>query len=157
MVRGNCRIRQSEREDRIMTTYQHKVQYYETDKMGIVHHSNYVRWMEEARIDFLGQLGWDYAKLEESGVISPVTAIECKYLRSTMFPEVIAIDVQVEEFKGVKLKLRYTMTKEDGQVACEGHSEHCFLNQEGKIVSMKRQYPEFYAVLTSMVIDEKAE
>ena len=60
-----------------MKLYQHKVQYYETDKMGIVHHSNYIRWMEEARIDFLSQIGWDYKKLEESGVISPVTAVDC--------------------------------------------------------------------------------
>ena len=48
-----------------MKLYEHKVQYYETDKMGIVHHSNYIRWMEEARIDFLSQIGWDYKKLEE--------------------------------------------------------------------------------------------
>ena len=45
--------------------YNHTVQYYETDKMGITHHSNYIRWMEEARVDFLKQIGWDYDKLEE--------------------------------------------------------------------------------------------
>ena len=50
-----------------MNLYHHKVQYYETDKMGIVHHSNYIRWMEEARIDFLGQIGWNYKKLEDMG------------------------------------------------------------------------------------------
>ena len=45
----------------VMKEYLHKVQYYETDMMGITHHSNYIRWMEEARIDFLSQIGWDYA------------------------------------------------------------------------------------------------
>ena len=59
--------------------YQRPVQYYETDRMQIVHHSNYIRWMEEARIDFLRQIGWDYAKLESIGIISPVTAVNCKY------------------------------------------------------------------------------
>lgn len=49
--------------------YAHKVQYYETDRMGVTHHSNYIRWMEEARVDFLAQIGWDYAKLEEAGII----------------------------------------------------------------------------------------
>lgn len=58
--------------------YIHTVQYYETDKMGITHHSNYIRWMEEARIDFLAQMGWDYVKLESLGIVSPVTAVECK-------------------------------------------------------------------------------
>ena len=52
-----------------MKAYIHKVNYYETDKMGITHHSNYVRWMEEARIDFLDQLGWSFIKLEEEGII----------------------------------------------------------------------------------------
>ena len=46
--------------------YKHTVRYYETDKMGITHHSNYVRWMEEARIDFLSQIGWDYDTQEEA-------------------------------------------------------------------------------------------
>lgn len=52
-----------------MKKYRHTVQYYETDRMGIVHHSNYIRWMEEARIDFLKQIGWGYEKLETRGVI----------------------------------------------------------------------------------------
>ena len=44
--------------------------------MGITHHSNYIRWMEEARIEFLDQIGWNYARLEELGVLSPVTAVQ---------------------------------------------------------------------------------
>ena len=60
--------------------YRHIVQYYETDKMGITHHSNYIRWMEEARIDFLSKIGWSYAKLEEEGIIFPVVTVECKYM-----------------------------------------------------------------------------
>lgn len=129
-----------------MNFYQHKVQYYETDKMGIVHHSNYIRWMEEARVDFLSQIGWDYDKLEKMGIISPVTAIECKYKYNTTFSDLIVINVRIEEFKGVKLKLVYEMKKDDVLV-CEGHSEHCFLNKEGKIISIKKEYPEFYEAM----------
>ncbi|MBP3888618.1 MAG: acyl-CoA thioesterase, partial [Cellulosilyticum sp.] len=62
-----------------MKNYIHKVQYYETDRMGITHHSNYIRWMEEARMDFLEQIGWPYEKLEEDQIISPVTSVDCKY------------------------------------------------------------------------------
>ena len=47
-----------------MEPYLHKVQYYETDKMGIAHHSNYIRWMEEARVDFLEKIGWGFDRLE---------------------------------------------------------------------------------------------
>lgn len=126
--------------------YKHKVCYYETDKMGITHHSNYIRWMEEARIDFLSQIGWNYDKLEEMGIISPVIAVECKYKQNTTFPDVITILVKVEEFKGVKLKLRYEMKKGDILV-CEGYSEHCFLNKEGKIISLKKEYLDIYNAL----------
>ncbi|MGN1083748.1 MAG: acyl-CoA thioesterase [Lachnospiraceae bacterium] len=130
-----------------MKQYEHKVQYYETDKMGIVHHSNYIRWMEEARVDFLEQIGWGFDRLEALGIVSPVTAAECKYKASTRFPEKVRITVSVEEFKGVKLKLNYEMYKEDGTLACEGHSEHGFLTSEGRIVSLKKEYPEVYHAL----------
>ena len=135
-----------------MKLYQHKVLYYETDKMGIVHHSNYIRWMEEARIDFLSQIGWDYKKLEESGVISPVTAVDCKYKHSTYFYDVITIAVWVEEFKGIKLKLCYEMKNEAGLVVCEGRSEHCFLDENGRIISLKKEHPAFYEALTAQVL-----
>ena len=132
-----------------MNLYQHKVQYYETDKMGIVHHSNYIRWMEEARIDFLGQIGWNYKKLEDIGVISPVTAVDCKYKVSTYFDDVVTIEVWIEEFKGVKLKIAYEM-KRDDVVVCEARSEHCFLDAEGNIIRLRKEYPEFYETLTRL-------
>ena len=52
--------------------YGRKIQYYETDRMGIVHHSNYIRWMEEARIDALAQIGIPYDKIEAAGILIPV-------------------------------------------------------------------------------------
>jgi len=132
-----------------METYRHKVQYYETDQMGVVHHSNYIRWMEEARIDFLSQIGWDYKTLEEMGIISPVTAVACKYKTSAAFADVITISVQIEEFRGVKLKLQYEMKNAAEQLVCEGQSEHCFLTREGTIISLKREYPEIYQALAA--------
>lgn len=133
-----------------MNIYQHTVQYYETDKMGIVHHSNYIRWMEEARIDFLSQIGWDYKVMEDSGIISPVTSVESKYRCNTEFGDVISIEVGVEEFKGIRLKLRYVMKKGD-IVVNEATSEHCFLDTEGKILNMKKVKPEFYETLVKMI------
>ena len=128
---------------------EHTVQYYETDKMGIVHHSNYIRWMEEARIDFLDQIGWNYKVMEDNGIISPVTSVESKYKCNTVFGDVISIEVGVEEFKGIRLKLRYVMKKGD-VVVNEATSEHCFLDTEGKIVNMKKVKPEFYETLAGL-------
>jgi acyl-CoA thioester hydrolase len=89
--------------------------------MGITHHSNYIRWMEEARIDFLAQIGWDYARLEDMGVISPVIGIDCRYLTDCTFSDVIEINVKVEELKGVRLKLCYEMRNVEGEIVCQGH------------------------------------
>lgn len=137
-----------------MEPYKHQVKYYETDRMGFAHHSNYVRWMEEARIDFLEQIGWSYQKFEQEGVISPVTAIECKYKHSTTFPETISIAVSVEEMHGIRLRFRYVMTNESGTVVFKAMSEHCFVGKDGKIVRMKRDYPEFYHLLKSLADEE---
>lgn len=133
-----------------MKLYEHRVQYYETDKMGIVHHSNYIRWMEEARVDFLDQIGWNYKVMEDNGIISPVTSVESKFKCNTVFGDVISIEVGVAEFKGIRLKLRYVMKKGD-VVVNEATSEHCFLDEEGKIVNIKKVKPEFYETLAGSV------
>lgn len=134
-----------------MESYRHTVHYYETDKMGITHHSNYIRWMEEARIDFLNQIGWGYDRLEEMGIISPVTALDCKYKISTTFPDEVFIDVIVEEFKGIKLRLRYEMRNQQGKTVCKGHSEHCFLNQDKEVLRINRVFPDFYNCLAALI------
>ncbi len=107
--------------------YIHTVQYYETDKMGITHHSNYIRWMEEARVDFLSQIGWDYARLEDMGIISPVLSVTCDYKKTTTFSDQVTISVSVKEFKGVKLHLAYEMKDKDGNTVCLGTSSYAFL------------------------------
>ncbi|WP_026835010.1 acyl-CoA thioesterase [Eubacterium xylanophilum] len=130
-----------------MEAYKHKVQYYETDKMGITHHSNYIRWMEEARVYFLEQIGWGYNKMEEEGIGSPVVAVDCKYKKPTTFADEVFIQVKVENCKGVKLKLLYEMTDAQGEICCIGHSEHCFVGSDGKFVRFDKEYPEFYKKL----------
>ena len=133
-----------------MHSYTHNVQYYETDRMGFTHHSNYIRWMEEARIDFMDHIGWNYQKFEDEGIISPVTAVECRYRKTTTFPEAVKIDVTVEEFKSIKMRIKYVMTNAEGDVVCEAASEHCFLDKDGKFVRIDRVYPEFAELLTQM-------
>lgn len=133
-----------------MKLYEHKVQYYETDKMGIVHHSNYIRWMEEARIDFLDQLGWNFKTMEDEGILSPVIGVESKYRCSTMFGDVISIEVKVAECNGIRLKLSYIMRRGD-VVVNEGVSDHCFLNEKGQVVNMKKEKPKFYETLVSLI------
>lgn len=135
-----------------MTPYKHKVQYYETDKMQITHHSNYIRFMEEARIDFFEQLGMGYDRMEAEGIISPVIGITCDYKKTTTYPDVITVEVSVLECNGVKMKLGYTMTV-DEKLVCQGTSMHCFLNEEGRPVSYAKQYPQLYETLLKLKVE----
>lgn len=123
-----------------MHKYVHKVRYYETDKMGITHYSNYIRWMEEARIDFLEHIGYGYAQLEHDGIISPVIGIECQYKHPTTFNDDVEITVKVEEFKGVRLIVGYIMTnKKTGDLVLTGKTIHCFTDVNGKPIILKKQ------------------
>ena len=112
--------------------------------------------MEEARIDFLNQIGWGYDKLEAAGVISPVTSVECKYKQSTTFPDEVFIKVHVEAVNGVRLQLRYVMEKEDGKTVCQAKSEHCFMDTDGKLIRLNNRFTEFYKVLRELANEEKS-
>lgn len=132
-----------------ITPYIHKVNYYETDRMGIVHHSNYIRFMEEARLDFLSQIGFGYDEMEKNGVISPVTAVSGRYKKTTTFPDEISVTVTVTELSRAVLKLGYTMTVGDAVVFI-GESEHCFLGSDGRILNLKKTMPNFYEALDGL-------
>ena len=136
-----------------MKKYIHKVKYYETDKMGVTHHSNYIRWMEEARLDFLDQVGLGYKKLEEDGIISPVIAVECSYKAPTTFDDEVEISVNVEEFKGVKLIVKYTMVNlKSKEIVLTGKTKHCFVDKENKPLILKKSFPKVDKILRDLAI-----
>ena len=68
-----------------MESFKREVKYYECDRMGITHHSNYIRFMEEARIYVLDMLGYGFDRMEAEGVVSPVVAVSCEYKKPTNF------------------------------------------------------------------------
>ena len=126
-----------------LKAYEHKTQYYETDQMGIIHHSNYIRWFEEARTDLLEQIGMGYDTLEAQGIISPVLSVHCEYKSMTHYGDTVVILPILKEYNGVKMTLDYTvMDKETEEVRCVGESRHCFLTRDGKPVSLKKSYLE---------------
>lgn len=132
-----------------MKPYEHKAQYYETDQMGIIHHSNYIRWFESARIDFMDQIGVNYRSMEAEGIVSPVLAVSCEYKSMVHFDDVVIIEPCIRAYNGIKLCIAYTVRdKETNQVRTTGESRHCFLNREGKPVSLKKTAPRFHQAFT---------
>lgn len=130
------------------TPYLHKAQYYETDGMGIIHHSNYIRWFEEARVDLLAQIGLPYEVMEAAGVSSPVLSVQCEYKTMTRFGEAAQISVSLLEYNSVKMTIGYVVTDHaSGTVRCTGETRHCFLSPEGRPLSLRRSHPEMDAIL----------
>ena len=139
------------------TLYHHKAQYYETDQMGIIHHSNYVKWMEEARIRFLEEMGIDYRRLEESGIISPIVGISVQYKKTVRFDDEVHIGVYVKKYNGIRLELGYEMRDQaDGAVCTTASSQSCF-TKNGVIVSLKKERPELDAKVREYMAREQAE
>ena len=130
--------------------YEHKVQYYETDRMQVTHHSNYIRFMEEARTYVLEEIGWGYDRMEAEGVISPVLSVECDFKHATTYADVILITVKVMELSSARVKLGYTMTS-GGKVVCTGATTHCFLRAGGRPLRLKKDLPEFCEGLKALM------
>jgi acyl-CoA thioester hydrolase len=120
----------------------HKVQYYETDMMGIAHHANYIHWMEEARIDFMDRIGFPYKRMEAEGILSPVKSLQANYLKPCTFGDEVDVTVGIRDFNGVVITITYDMRVNDDPVFT-GVSEHVFLDRSGRFVRMKRVMPEF--------------
>lgn len=138
-------------------SYKHKVQYYETDQMGIVHHSNYIRWFEEARIDFTEKMGMGYHEMEAAGILSPVLSVEASYLRMVYFGDTVTIHTSIKEYNGIKLTVGYeVISDKTSMVHCRGTSKHCFINKEGKPLSLKRECPEFHQMFMQGLEDHKS-
>ena len=126
-----------------MRYYDRVVNYYETDQMGIVHHSNYIRYFEEARCSFMEQAGYPYARLEEEEIVSPTLAVSCRYLHAVKYGDT----VRMVKLSRLKCSFTYEVTDaKTGEIRAKGTSEHGFLTREGKPVIMPKDRPEFYAM-----------
>ena len=120
----------------------HRVQYYETDMMGVAHHANYIHWMEEARIDLMDEMGFPYRRMEAEGVLSPVKRLQVNYLKPCTFGDEVDIAVGIKDFNGIVITITYEM-RVNGEPVFTGTSEHVFVNREGKLIRMPRVMPAF--------------
>lgn len=127
--------------------FSRKAYYYETDGMGIVHHSNYIRWMEEARINWLSNIGYPYTKIEDLGLMIPVLTAGCEYKYPVRFDDEFEIRIMLKDFNGVKFSVEYNIyNKTADKLSAVGKSSHCFVNRDFRPIRIKRDYPDLYNV-----------
>lgn len=132
-------------------TFERRINYYETDRMGVVHHSNYIRFLEEARCQMLDACHMPYSAFEEQGVMIPVLGINCSYKQHVTFDDVIEIRLFVKEFNGVRLTMGYHVTnKKTGDLVLVAETKHCFTDMNLKPVRLQKQIPNFYEKFISL-------
>ncbi len=124
-----------------------KANYYETDRMAIIHHSNYIRWFEEARVDFMEQMGYGYEKANAAGIDFAVLGVECEYLSMVRFGEKVLITAAVTRLSPSRMSIAYRVEDaETGQLRCVGETRHCYFdNAAQRPVSLKKVLPDLYA------------
>jgi len=128
--------------------YERSPNYYETDKMAIIHHSNYIRWFEEARLYFMDVAGVPYKQMEDDGIMIPVLSVSAEYKMSVKYGQPVLIEVWLDSFNGIRMKCKYRVTdKETGTLCATGTSEHCFVDMQFRPVSLKKSYPHYYEVI----------
>ncbi|MDH6364192.1 acyl-CoA thioester hydrolase [Enterococcus sp. PF1-24] len=134
-----------------ITPYRRKAQYYETDQMGIIHHSNYIRWFEETRVDYLDKCEISYQRIEEIGIIIPVLEVLATYKEMVRFNDQVLIYTKVDEYTGTRLTLSYEIRNQTNELLTTGYSKHCFLSAEtGRLISLKKSFPEVHQKFLNM-------
>lgn len=128
-----------------MYVYKHEVRYYECDRMGVTHHSNYIRIMEEARVAYLDHIGYGFEKIEADGVFSPVVAVSCQFKQPTTFKDVVSVEVGIAKMSELKIDFSYVMRVGD-KIVCTAQSTHCFI-ENGRPVALSQRLPELYQLV----------
>ena len=111
------------------------VRYYETDQMGIVHHSNYIRYFECARNALIAEGGYPIEECEQDGIVIPVVSIECRYRHSARMGDTVKVIAEIDQVPLAKLVIKQAVYNQDGDVCAEGEVTLAFLDKAtGRLV-----------------------
>ena len=108
-----------------MVKFEHflDVRYYETDQMGIVHHSNYIRYFECGRIAMLDQVGLPMHKIEEMGIMLPIISVDCRYRYPARLGDRLRIVTYFEELPRVKFTVKTEIYNQNGELVLKDVTE----------------------------------
>lgn len=105
--------------------------------MGIVYHTNYIKWFEIGRTELLRAMGFVYAEWEVRGFNLPLTQVYCHYLLSARYDQILQIETEVDYVKRASVKFKYTIWDENHEKdLTEGYTVHACTNTLGKIIRL---------------------
>ena len=120
----------------------HKVNFYDTDAMAVVHHANYIRWFEIGRVEFLREAGITLTEMMADGYVCPIVDVSAKYVSSAHFDDVLVIETIPTALTKAKMAFDYRIFREnDGTLLVTGHTQNVFtLKETGKITRLPEKY-----------------
>jgi len=119
-----------------------RVIYADTDAMGIVYHTNYIKWFEIGRGELFRQMEMTYASIEEQGYGMPLTEVYAHYLSPAQYDQLLLVETEIGYVKRASIRFNYTIWDElREKVLVEGHSVHAFVDRNRRIVRI----PSFIA------------
>jgi acyl-CoA thioester hydrolase len=124
-----------------------RVPFADTDRMGIVYHTNYIKYFEYGRTEFLRQAGYPYAKLEEDGVWLPVASVFCEYKSPAKYDDLLTVSTKVGDFKGATILMKYEIhNKETGILVAWGETKHPVTDDKLKPIRLRNVNPKAYKI-----------
>ena len=131
------------------------VRYAETDRMGIVHHSNYPIWFEAGRTEFIRKLGMPYSKIEEEGYLLPLIELKCCYKGAAGYEDEITVKTCIKEMTAVRVTFYYEVYKNNEPDAITtGETIHAWTNRNLKPISIKKHAPAIYELLEKAILQK---
>ena len=115
-----------------------RVRFYETDGMSVVYHGNYLKWFEEARVEYMREGGVCLNDLLNEGIVFPIVEIHVKYLKSARYDDIVLVKTYLREADRAKLVFEYEVVREaTGEVLTTGKSVGTYTKAAtGKIARM---------------------
>lgn len=107
-----------------------RVRYGETDQMGYAYYGNYAQYYEVGRVEMLRSLGMDYAGMERDGVMLPVLALNCKFIKPALYDQEITIKTTVSELPGIRIHFKYELYNADQELINIGDTTLVFVDME---------------------------
>ena len=121
------------------------LRYSDTDQMGVIYHANYFSFFEQGRTNFLRDVGYEYHKFEEAGIIYPVRDVQCTYLKSIRLGEEVHVETTIHKFTRIKTTYYHEIINSDGEVKCTAYTTVvCVDKATFRPVKMDERLPEVY-------------
>lgn len=126
----------------MITTITHRVNFFDTDAMAVVHHANYIKWFEIGRVDFLRKAGITLTEMMDDGYVFPIINVRAKYISAGHYDDILSIKTLPVALTKAKMEFNYEIIRDkDNTLLVKGYTQNVFTHKaSGKITRLPDKY-----------------